>query len=171
MKEKIKKIVATLMTFVCVVTMSVVGTFADTDSSVSDMVSDFMAVSDPVGGYEVIADPWIMTKRNRTFRDNNDFMIILKKSGEVYTGGDIRVRITGEDSETVTVRIVRIKGVRDSRRLFRDNETVIDFYKNGSQIDEDKEDWEEDGEEEEDGELIGEPLKPIDFTRSWNRFY
>lgn len=168
MRRSVKKLIAVIMTFACVAAMSCVPTFADANNVLVGLVQDFRVVNYSVGGYEVIADPWIMTKRNRQFKNNEDFMIILKKSGEIYTGSEVKIKIVEEDDETVSVKIVKIKGVPDSRRLFK-NSDEIDFYKNITddyleehETEEDEEAPEDDPEEEPEEDPDEDPDEPTE---------
>ncbi len=123
MKKKLTEFIALLVLVIVIARPA-----AAAEMNLTWFIRDYDTIGYNVAGYEAIVDQWIMAKRNRKFKDNNDFMIVLRKAGDVYTGSDIKIKIVGEDADTVYVKIVRIKGIPGSRRLFKDSDT-IDFYK------------------------------------------
>lgn len=123
-----RNLITAIIIIASMIAVNSVLVFADTNIESETLAFDFEASKWSYDGYTAYYDPCIMGERNRKFRTNDDFMILLEKDGEIYTGGDLKIKIAKQDSKAVYVRIIKIKGVAGTKKAFKHSE-LIKFWK------------------------------------------
>lgn len=159
MKNKFRKLMIVLVacfTFASFIDISV-NTYADAyveeveEIDMNEVLKDYRTVNWECGGFKALVSPYIMARRNRRFKDNNDFMIVLVKGGEFYTGNEVKVKVVKDTPDSVIVKVVKIKGVSGSKKLFKDSDE-IEFFKNAPEEDTDEEDDEDEDDDDSQSE-------------------